>query len=148
MLTDEWQSACMCCKLTSNRLSLFTVIGTSGCHAAVRLLSDMAKAAMAGGSKRKGDKLSIEWDVVRCCQRTNDHKADVKLDVGVANAVVAGGSSARVLDLTGAEIKDIPAEAVELPIGQSVFSVAWSPDSQLLTVSTTVSHWCMLLGVM
>ncbi|KAL0053124.1 hypothetical protein WJX82_001225 [Trebouxia sp. C0006] len=52
-------------------------------------------------------------------------------------AVVAGGSSARVLDLTGAEIKDIPAEAVELPIGQSVFSVAWSPDSQLLTVSTT-----------
>jgi len=45
--------------------------------------------------------------------------------VGIANAVVAGGSSARVLDLTGAEIKDIPAEAVELPIGQSVFSVAY-----------------------
>jgi len=67
--------------------------------------------------------------------------------VGVANAVVAGGSSARVLDLTGAEIKDIPAEAVELPIGQSVFSVAWSPDSQLLTVSTTVSRLCMLPGV-
>ncbi len=54
------------------------------------------------------------------------------------DAVVAGGSSARVLDLTGAEIKDIQAEAVELPIGQSVFSVAWSPDGQLLTVSTTV----------
>ncbi len=82
-----------------------------------------------------------------CCEQANDHKADVKLDVGVANAVVAGGSSARVLDLTGAEIKDIPAEAVELPIGQSVFSVAWSPDSQLLTVSTTVSHLCMLPGV-
>lgn len=54
------------------------------------------------------------------------------------HAVVAGGSSARVLDLTGAEIKDIPAESVELPIGQTVFSVAWSPDGQLLTVSTTV----------
>lgn len=52
--------------------------------------------------------------------------------------MVAGGSSARVLDLTGAEIKDIQAESVELPIGQTVFSVAWSPDGQLLTVSTTV----------
>ncbi|KAL0039283.1 hypothetical protein WJX79_001413 [Trebouxia sp. C0005] len=55
-------------------------------------------------------------------------------------AVVAGGSSARVLDLTGAEIKDIPAEAVELPIGQAVFSAAWSPDGQLLTVSTTTGQ--------
>ncbi|KAL3146552.1 hypothetical protein ABBQ32_14175 [Trebouxia sp. C0010 RCD-2024] len=53
-------------------------------------------------------------------------------------AVVAGGSSAKVLDLTGAEIKDIPAESVDLPIGQTVFRVAWSPDGQLLTVSTTV----------
>ena len=54
--------------------------------------------------------------------------------------MVAGGSSARVLDLTGAEIRDIQAESVELPIGQAVFSVAWSPDGQLLTVSTTVSY--------
>ena len=53
--------------------------------------------------------------------------------------MVAGGSTARVLDLTGAEIKDIQTEAVALPIGQSVHSVAWSPDGQLLTVSTTVS---------
>lgn len=52
--------------------------------------------------------------------------------------MVAGGSSARVLDLTGAEIKDIQAEAVELPMGQTFFSVAWSPDGQLLTISTTV----------
>lgn len=52
--------------------------------------------------------------------------------------MVAGGSSARVLDLTGAEIKDIQAESVELPMGQTVFSVAWSPDGQLLTISTTV----------
>lgn len=52
--------------------------------------------------------------------------------------MVAGGSSAKVLDLTGAEIKDIQAESVELPIGQTVFSVAWSPDGQLLTISTTV----------
>ena len=44
----------------------------------------------------------------------------------------------RVLDLTGAEIKDIQAEAVELPIGQSVHKVGWSPDGQLLTVSTMV----------
>lgn len=43
-----------------------------------------------------------------------------------------------MLDLTGAEIKDIQAESVELPIGQTVFSVAWSPDGQLLTISTTV----------
>lgn len=53
--------------------------------------------------------------------------------------MVAGGSTARVLDLTGADIKDIQTEAVALPIGQSVYSVAWSPDGQLLTVSTTVS---------
>ena len=44
----------------------------------------------------------------------------------------------RVLDLTGAEIRDIQAEAVELPIGQSVHKVGWSPDGQLLTVSTMV----------
>ena len=56
----------------------------------------------------------------------------------LVHAVVAGGSSAKVLDLTGAEIRDISAESVELPIGQTVFSVAWSPDGQLLTVSTTV----------
>ena len=56
----------------------------------------------------------------------------------LVHAVVAGGSSAKVLDLTGAEIKDISSESVELPIGQTVFSVAWSPDGQLLTVSTTV----------
>ena len=54
-------------------------------------------------------------------------------------AVVGGGSSARVLDLTGAEIRDIQAESVDLPIGQSVYKVAWSPDGSLLTVSTTVS---------
>ena len=53
-------------------------------------------------------------------------------------AVVGGGSSARVLDLTGAEI-GVQAESVELPIGQAVFKVAWSPDGSLLTVSTTVS---------
>ncbi len=46
----------MCCKLTSNKLSRFTVIGTSGRNAAVKLLSDVAKAAVAGGSKRKDDK--------------------------------------------------------------------------------------------
>lgn len=86
-------------------------------------------------------------DVGSCCGHTNHHKAVVKLDVDVANAVVAGGSSARVLDLTGAEIKDIPAEAVELPIGQAVFSAAWSPDGQLLTVSTTVRHLCTLPGI-
>lgn len=50
----------------------------------------------------------------------------------------------RVLDLTGAEIRDIQSEAVELPIGQSVHKVGWSPDGQLLTVSTTVrlAHEC------
>lgn len=52
---------------------------------------------------------------------------------------VGGGSSVRVLDLTRAEIRDIQAESVELPIGQSVHKVGWSPDGQLLTVSTTVS---------
>ena len=59
-------------------------------------------------------------------------------------AAVGGGSSVRVLDLTGAEIRDIQSEAVELPIGQSVHKVGWSPDGQLLTVSTTVrlAHEC------
>ena len=43
-----------------------------------------------------------------------------------------------MLELTGAEIKDIQTESVELPMGQTVFNVAWSPDGQLLTISTTV----------
>lgn len=62
-------------------------------------------------------------------------------------AAVGGGSSVRVLDLAGAEIRDIQAEAVELPIGQAVHKVGWSPDGQLLTVSTTVSITLLLLCI-
>ncbi len=57
------QQCWMCRKLTSNKLSWFTVIGTSECNAAVRLLLDVAKAAVAGGRKWKGDKPSRGWDV-------------------------------------------------------------------------------------
>ena len=63
-------------------------------------------------------------------------------------AVVAGGNSARVVDLTGAEINNVQAEAVDLASWQTVFSVAWSPDGQLLTVSTTVSAHHSVCAVM
>lgn len=49
------QQSWMCCKLTSNKLSWFSVIGTSGRNAAVTLLLDVAKVAVAG-SNWKGNK--------------------------------------------------------------------------------------------
>ena len=52
----------MCRKLTSTKLSWFSVIGTRVRKTSVKLLVYVAKAAVAGSSKRKGDKLSMGWD--------------------------------------------------------------------------------------
>ena len=55
-----------------------------------------------------------------------------------AATAVAGGSSVRVIDLSG-EMLELRGDAVELDPGQVATAVGWTPDGQLLTVATTVS---------
>ena len=65
------------------------------------------------------------------------------LILALSATAVAGGSSVRVIDLSG-EMLELRGDAVELDPGQVATAVGWTPDGQLLTVATTVS--CTVAG--